>query len=212
MSLFYQHNINAGTKLGIWRIEEPEEFYLSAVPVKRDVSHPGKRLQHLAGRFLLPHLFKDFPLSEILIADTRKPYLADEKYHFSISHCGSYAGVIASKTNRVGIDIELISPRIYNIVHKFVNEKEKVFLQEWEPLEQMHLQLTTVLWSAKEALFKWYGLGQVDFKEHLQLSGKVVFLPNEWIELPFTFLKEEPVQVKIMAKLFGEIVLAWVIT
>jgi 4'-phosphopantetheinyl transferase len=212
MSLFYQHTINAGTKLGIWRIEEPEEFFLKQVPVKRDVSHPAKRLQHLAGRFLLPYLFHDFPLSEILIADTRKPYLADEKYHFSVSHCGHFAGVIASNCNRVGIDIEIISPRLYNIVHKFVNENEKVFLKEWEPLTQMHLQLTTILWSAKEALFKWYGLGQVDFKEHMQLSGPVVFLSNEWIELPFTFYKTEAVHVKIMAKVFGDIVLAWVIT
>ena len=212
MSLFYQHNINAGTKVGIWRIEEPESFYLQSVPLKRDVSHPAKRLQHLAGRFLLPHLFKDFPLSEILIADTKKPYLADEKYHFSISHCGSYAGVIVSNSNRVGIDIEVVSPRLYNIVHKFVNDKEKIFLEEWEPLTQMHLELTTILWSAKEALFKWYGLGQVDFKEHMQLSGPVIFLPNEWIELPFTFYKEENVHVKIMAKVFGEIVIAWVVT
>ncbi|MHA4846595.1 4'-phosphopantetheinyl transferase family protein [Flavitalea antarctica] len=212
MSLFYQHNINAGTKVGIWHIEEPEAFYLQTVPVKRDVSHPAKRLQHLAGRFLLPHLFKDFPLSEIIIADTKKPYLADEKYHFSISHCGAYAGVIVSNANRVGIDIEIVSPRIYNIVHKFVNEKEKVFLEEWEPLTLMHLQLTTIMWSAKEALFKWYGLGQVDFKEHMQLSGPVIFLPNEWIELPFTFYKEVNVKVKIMAKVFGEIVVAWVIT
>ena len=212
MSLFYQHNINAGTKVGIWRIEEPEAFYLQAVPLKRDVSHPAKRLQHLAGRFLLPHLFKDFPLSEIIIADTRKPYLADEKYHFSISHCGAYAGVIVSNSNRVGIDIEMVSPRLYNIVHKFVNDKEKVFLEEWEPLTQMHLQLTTILWSAKEALFKWYGLGQVDFKEHMQLSGPVIFLPNEWIELPFTFCKKENVHVKIMAKTFKDVVVAWVVT
>ncbi|RYY12530.1 MAG: 4'-phosphopantetheinyl transferase superfamily protein [Chitinophagaceae bacterium] len=212
MSLFYQHNINAGTKVGIWRIEEPESFYLGSVPLKRDVSHPAKRLQHLAGRYLLPYLFHDFPLSEILIADTRKPYLPDEKYHFSISHCGSYAGVIASNSNRVGIDIEIISPRLYNIVHKFVNDKEKIFLEEWEPLTQMHLELTTILWSAKEALFKWYGLGQVDFKEHMQLSGPVIFLANEWIELPFTFSKHENVHLKIMARVFGEIVLAWVVT
>jgi phosphopantetheinyl transferase len=161
---------------------------------------------------LLPYLFADFPLSEILIADTRKPYLVDEKYHFSISHCGNYAGVIASNSHRVGIDIELISPRIYNIFHKFVNEDEKVFLKEWEPLTQMHLQLTTILWSAKEALFKWYGLGQVDFKEHMQLSGPVVFLSNEWIQLPFTFHKTKEVHTKIMAKVFGDIVLAWVVT
>ena len=212
MSLFYQHNINAGTRLAIWRIDETEDFYLQHVPLKRDVSHPAKRLQHLAGRFLLPYLFSDFPLSEILIADTRKPYLANEKYHFSISHCGTYAGVIVSNHKRVGIDIEMVSPRLYNIVHKFVNDKEKFFLQDWESLTQMHLQLTTVLWSAKEALFKWYGLGQVDFKEHMQLSGPLSFLPNEWIQLPFTFFKDQTVHVRIMAKIFGDVVLAWVVT
>jgi phosphopantetheinyl transferase len=212
MGLFYQHNINATTKLGIWKIEESEEFYQQTVPVKRDVSHPAKRLQHLAGRFLLPYLFKDFPLSQILIADTRKPYLADDTYHFSISHCGTYAGVIVSSTNRVGIDIEMVAPRLYNIVHKFVNETEKVFLQEWEGLDTMHLQLTTILWSAKEALFKWYGLGQVDFREHMRLSGPILFRPDEWIELPFTFYKEEDKQVTIMAKIFGEVVLAWVMS
>ena len=47
-----------------------------------------KRLQHLAGRYLLYALFDDFPLEEIVIADTRKPFLENEKYHFSISHCG----------------------------------------------------------------------------------------------------------------------------
>jgi 4'-phosphopantetheinyl transferase EntD len=212
MGLFYQHNINAGTKLGIWRIDEPESFYIKEVPVKRDVSHPVKRLQHLAGRFLLPYLFPDFPLSEIVIADTKKPFLADELYHFSISHCGGYAAAIVSNNHRVGIDIEMVTPRMFNIVHKFVNEKEKVFLREWDGLTQMQLQLTTVLWSAKESLFKWYGLGLVDFKEHMQLSGPPVFRPDEWIELPFVFMKENPMHVKIHAKIFGDLVLAWVIS
>ncbi len=212
MGLFYQHNINATTRLGIWQITEDESFFAAHVPVKRDVSHPAKRLQHLAGRFLLPHLFPDFPLSSIIIADTRKPYLADEKYHFSISHCGEYAAVIASNSNRVGIDIELVMPRIYNIVHKFVNESEQVFLSEWESLTQLHLQLTTILWSAKEALYKWYGLGQVDFSEHMRLSGPVSFRSDEWIELPFTFLKDTHVELKVTAKIFGDIVLAWVAT
>jgi hypothetical protein len=61
VALFYTHNINEHTKLGIWRIEEPEAFYLEKVPLKKGVSHPYKRLQHLAGRFLLPTLYEDFP-------------------------------------------------------------------------------------------------------------------------------------------------------
>ena len=73
MALFYQHNINESTKLGIWKIEEPEEFFLAEVPLNRAITHPHKRLQHLAGRYLLKYLFPDFPYTEIVIADTRKP-------------------------------------------------------------------------------------------------------------------------------------------
>jgi hypothetical protein len=43
MPLIYQHNINETTKAGIWHIEEAEEYFLSKVPLKKDVSHPHKR-------------------------------------------------------------------------------------------------------------------------------------------------------------------------
>ena len=109
MPLFYQHNINQDTKLGIWRIEEPESFFLEKVPLKRNVSHPYKRLQHLAGRYLLPILFEDFPLEEIRVADTRQPFLASEKYHFSISHCGEYAAAIVSGR------LPLVTPNCPNV-------------------------------------------------------------------------------------------------
>ena len=212
MALFYQHNINAGTKLGIWRIEEPEEFFLEKVPLKKDVSHPYKRLQHLAGRYLLPTLFEDFPLSEILIADTRKPFLQGERYHFSISHCGNFAAAIVSSTSRVGVDIELVTPRMFTISSKFLNEEEKEYLNDWKHLTKLHLDLTTVLWCAKESVFKWYGLGQVDFKKNMRLNGPLVFKADEWIDLPFVFEKNETVPLKIEARIFDPLVLAWVLT
>ena len=34
---------------------------------KREISHPHKRLQHLAGRYLLPQLFENFPLKLITL-------------------------------------------------------------------------------------------------------------------------------------------------
>lgn len=210
MALFYQHTINDGTKLAIWRIEEPEGFFLEKVPLKQDVSHPYKRLQHLAGRYLLPTLFDDFPLEEILIADTKKPFLEDEKYHFSISHCGNYAAAIASDQQRVGIDIELVTPRIKLIGPKFLNDEEKLFLKNYEYLPSLHLELTTILWSVKESLFKWYGDGKVDFKNHIKLAGAVTFHPNEWMDLPFYFAKEHPVNLIVSARIFDGLVLAYV--
>ena len=212
MALFYQHNINEHTKLGIWRIEEPEGFYLEKVPLKKGVSHPYKRLQHLAGRFLLPTLYADFPLEEILVADTRKPFLEREQYHFSISHGGNFAAAIVSSHSRVGVDIELVSPRIIAISHKFLHYNEKVFLNDWIHLTKMHLELSTVLWSAKEAIYKWYGHGELDFREHMQLSGPITFKSDETIVLPFVFKKGDPVHLTVEARIFDQLALAWVMT
>ncbi len=212
MALFYQHNINEDVKLGTWRIEEPESFFLEKVPVKQDVSHPYKRLQHLAGRYLLREIYPDFPLEEILIADTRKPFLADEQYHFSISHCGYYAAAIASPVHRVGVDIELVTPRIANITRKFLNPQELEFLHSYEYMHHIFLDLATILWSAKEAVFKWYGAGKVDFRNHMQLQLPVIFEPSEWMTLPFLFRKEEEKALTVHARLFEGHSLAYVVS
>lgn len=164
MPLFFQKDINSDTKLGIWRIGEDEEFFKAYVPNHRDVTHPHKRLQHLAGRFLLKYLFPYFPSHLIQIADTRKPFLADETFHFSISHCGDYAGAIVSRKYRVGIDIEIPTDKVKRISHKFVNEGE------FRNMKPTSAEDFTQIWSAKEAVFKWYGEGEVDFKQHILLQ------------------------------------------
>ena len=97
MPVFFQHQINENTRLGVWKIEESEAFFKGNVPQHRHVTHPHKRLQHLAGRFLLRFLFPDFPYELVQIADTNKPFLPEEQYHFSISHCGVYAAAIVSR-------------------------------------------------------------------------------------------------------------------
>ena len=167
MPVFFQHQINESTRLGIWKIEETEAFFRGNVPVHRDVTHPHKRLQHLAGRFLLQYLFPDFPYELITVADTRKPFIPDERYHFSISHCGDYAAAIVSRTNRVGIDIEIPVEKLERIRHKFLSPKEEARFPALQSAN--HLVYLTQLWSTKEAVYKWYGLGKVDFREDMPL-------------------------------------------
>ena len=117
MPIFFQQQINETTRLGIWKIEETAEFFKANVPQHRDVTHPHKRLQHLAGRFLLQYLFPAFPYELVQIADTRKPFLPNEEFHFSISHCGDYAAAIVSTSKSVGIDIEIPVEKIATIKH-----------------------------------------------------------------------------------------------
>jgi phosphopantetheinyl transferase len=211
LPLFYQHNINETTKLAIWKIEEQEQFFLAHVPLQNNITHPHKRLQHLAGRYLLKYLFPDFPNKEILIADTHKPYLPNDRYHFSISHCGDYAAAIVSSKYRSGIDIEQPSDKVARVMHKFLHENDITFMNHSYLYDRSPLQLLTIMWSAKEALYKWFGFGEVDFKEHMQLTSAIVF-QNEELQLPFVFKKEKHIHLTIDAKLFDKIVLSWVIT
>lgn len=198
MPVFFQKEINATTKLGIWKIEEDETFFLKEVPAQRQVTHPHKRLQHLAGRFILKYLFPQFPSHLIQVADTKKPFLPDDEYHFSISHCGDYAAAIVSKNLRVGIDIEIPTKKILGIEHKFISPAEK------NALNPASIEAITQIWSAKEAVFKWYSKGSVDFKEHIQIKS---FDPLAWSFSVF-FTKTET-ELTIHLKQFNGICLAF---
>jgi len=221
MPLFYQHNINQDTRLGIWHIEEPESFFLEKVPLKNDVSHPFKRRQHLAGRYLLSYLFPDFPLEEIRIADTRQPFLASQRFHFSISHCGNYAAAVVSLSSRVGVDIEQISPRIERVGHKFLDDEEAHFfnddyarfLEQWGLRGRVFQEFLTLIWSAKEAIFKWYGRGELDFRKHMKLEGNIN-LEGDWIKLPFVFQKGKTMHLSVEGRIFEDqsLTLAWLLT
>ncbi len=227
MPVFFQHIIDHNTRIGIWKIEESEEFFSGTVPLQREVTHPVKRLQHLAGRFLLKYLFPDFPHELIKIADTRKPYLPDEQFHFSISHCGDYAAAIVSKDKRVGIDIEIPVAKIEKIKHKFLSKKEMGLFDlkddseihnsqfSIQPVRLSHPRLNgsvgqagrhlTLLWSCKESVFKWYGNGEIDFREHIQLSKNSS--DSGIVNCLFTKTGNE---LFIHHKEFEKIVLSWV--
>ncbi len=239
MPVFYQQQMNDDTRIGIWKIEETEDFFKGNVPVHRDVTHPHKRLQHLAGRFLLQYLYPDFP-------DTRKPFLPGEQYHFSISHCGDYAAAIVSPTRRVGIDVEEPTERIFRVANRFLSNSEWSMVNgewsmvnggalslskgEWrcpEPVEGSIVnsegaqpkhetqnpklvthnpELLTLLWSAKESVFKWYGAGSVDFKNDIQLNG----LDQENREIDCFFVKANA-ELKIGYEFLDGLVCSWVI-
>ncbi len=215
MPIYFQQQVNNDTRLGIWKIEETEEFFKSNVPQHRDVTHPHKRLQHLAGRFLLQFLQPGFPYQLIQIADTRKPFLPNEEFHFSISHCGDYAAAIVSKTKRVGIDIEIPVEKIETIKNKFLSETEQqLFLKSNVKIETLNddelrttnYQLLTTLWSCKEAVFKWYGDGGVDFKKDILLQQHNV------VENIFDCLfAKNNTQLKIQYHQFDHLVLAYVV-
>ena len=219
MPIFFQQDIDGDTKLAVWKIEEAEEFF--NVPLHRDITHPHKRLQHLAGRYLLRYLFPSFPLDLIRIADTRKPYLEDEVFHFSISHCSDFAAAIVSRNKRVGVDIEVPTKKVEKIKTKFLHADELAFFDGQQRTEnpqvktgnksevpETPLRQLTLLWSVKEAVFKWWSYGGVDFSEMIRIQpfdlkedgeiSTIFYAPGEAHQLPLQY------------RLFKGICLAWV--
>ena len=202
MPLLLLKEISATTRLAIWEITEPHEFFLRVVPMPANIKHPHKQLQHLAGRYLLQYLFPDFPISAILIAETRKPFLENEAYHFSISHSGNYAAAIVSTTHRIGIDIEPQRQKIAQVAHKFLSHQERAMVEHLLakqshkqeitntlsidngnqppalPFSYTKLSLLTLLWCAKEAIYKWWGKGSVDFANMIQIDHIELSEPN----------------------------------
>jgi phosphopantetheinyl transferase len=206
MPLVYQQNINATTKIAVWHITETEDFFLAEVPLQREIRHWHKRLQHLAGRLLLKELYPDFPVELIQIADTKKPFLENEPYHFSISHCGDYAAVMVSKTFRVGVDVELVNEKIEQIQQKFISKVEFEILNGQVLMN--NVQWLTLCWSVKESVFKWWGKGSVDFKRGIVLKS-ITGLPEQGI-MHCVFKNETKLAIHYL--FFNNNFLTWVLT
>ena len=172
MPLIFQQNINANTKVGLWDISEDEYFFSNLVLSNTDITHPLKRLQTMAGRNLLIELFPDLPLSLVEIAPTKKPFIPGDPFHFSISHCKNFAAAIVSRTARVGVDVELSADKIFKIKNKFLSLEEQEIISKIQFCNSIKL---TICWSMKEAMFKWYGLGKVDFKKNLIIQSLDIY-------------------------------------
>lgn len=205
MPLVYQQNINLTTKLGVWHIREEEDFFSGKLNNQNQVRHPQKRLQHLAGRYLLKELYPQFPLLEILISDTLKPFIPDESFHFSISHCRDYAAAIVSTDSRVGADIEIIQTKINRIKDKFLTTYEQELLYALPlPMENA----LTLSWSIKEAVYKWYGSGKVDFKGHIHIV--TIVYADGMYKAAIIFTREESIQIVVHGLFLNNYCVTWV--
>jgi phosphopantetheinyl transferase len=211
MPVFYQQTIDRNTKIGIWKIEETEQFFLQTVPLQNEITHPHKRLQHLAGRYLLRYLFPGFPFDLIRIADTRKPFLENEGYHFSIAHCGDFAAAIVSSDKRVGVDVEIFSEKIERVKQKFISKPEESLLVDFAT-DNHYSKYLTLIWSCKESIFKWYGNGQLDFRKHIQMQGIYFDELQQIIRSDFLFSKGTPQVLKLRSVFLEKFVLSWMLT
>jgi phosphopantetheinyl transferase len=156
-------------KLGIWKIEEQMSFFADQIPFQSTALHASRQTQQLATRYLLSVLKEDFPFAEIQINQAGKPFIADNKLQFNLSHTHSLAVAILSDTKPVGVDAEKINSRVLKIQHKFINEVEAANVVARTEAEQ--ISILTKYWTIKEAVYKWWGKGSVDFANDICIQS-----------------------------------------
>jgi phosphopantetheinyl transferase len=166
MPLIFQQDINEFAKIGIWELKEAEIFF-SDILTFRSIAHNNRRLQHLAGRYLLSILYPSFPLDKIILSECGKPILLDCSFYFSISHTTEYVAAIVSTKMNVGIDVEKVSPKIKGIMPRILSASDFLVLenQNWA----MDGQAETLMWCIKETVYKWGGERNVSFQNDINI-------------------------------------------
>lgn len=164
MPLYREWSSDAYSLAAIWKIEEPESFFTEHIGFEQaDIKNEKRRMERLAGRFLLKHLKEDFPLLNIQPDEYDKPRIDNNKYYFSISHSWPYVAAIVSPYVEAGIDIQTWHPRMQKLQNKFLSPAEQVYFRN-------DGKLITAAWSAKEAAYKWQGRRGVEFIDHLPIE------------------------------------------
>ena len=124
---------------------------------------------HDAGRALLARLYREETgeaLPEILVTDRGKPYFADRKLHFSISHTPHYAFCVLSEHN-VAVDAEEVDRNInLKLADKVLSPGEK---EQFDTAPDKHRALLTS-WVLKEASVKLTGEGLRGYPNHTDFS------------------------------------------
>jgi phosphopantetheinyl transferase len=163
MPLYKEWKINEHALAAIWKIEEPESFFEEHTGMRPEIKNEKRRMERLAGRYLLQRLAADFPIHNINKDVHDKPRIDNDQYYFSISHSWPYVAAIIDTRNEAGIDIQTWHPRIGQIQHKFLSAAEQEIFQN-------DIKLLTTAWSAKEAVYKWNGRRGIDFIQHLPIT------------------------------------------
>ncbi|WP_431243970.1 4'-phosphopantetheinyl transferase family protein [Flavobacterium sp. P21] len=167
MPLFQTIQFNETTKILIWEITESFDELYSRVTLKEKTQRrlDGMKSQmhqraFLSVRMLIQEM--GFTDKDLHYDEFGKPYFDCHNY-ISITHSYHFATIIISHET-VGIDMELQREKIQRIADKFTDYECKYL--EPKSVEE-YVKKLTVVWGAKEAIFKIRNEKGISFKDHI---------------------------------------------
>ena len=190
--------VNQTTKVLIWKITESFEELNADVFLTNENKERLNSMKsdlHQRGFLSIRHLLKEAGLkdNDVIYDEYGKPHLKNGKY-ISITHSFNYTAIIISDELKVGIDIEKQRGKILKIAHKFTPIEEYKTIANSGAL----ISKLTIVWGAKESLYKIYGKKKLRFLEHIYVedfsfddektTGEIRF-ENENLQFKIQFLE-----------------------
>ena len=167
--------------VAFWKMEETEEQLRAMCDLTDEdnnfierCSAQKRRIELLSVRALL----KAVGIHQTIHYNDRKPYL--DKGYISISHSANIAAIIYNPDFPVGIDIEVVAPRIRRIASRAFSETELAAADD-------DLEKLTILWNCKECVFKLANDEGIEFREMIEVD-----MPSDF-SLHDNFIKENPI-------------------
>ncbi len=168
MPLIEIRQLTPDTRLGLWRIEE----FVESKPRDRERKAVQELLTLMMGgdeRFMVGHEDSGKPL---IVLKSGNPLVGAKPVdsHISISHTRGYVAILLSEGERVGVDIEYRSDRVEGIASRFIRPDEHAD----------NTDAKLLLWSAKEAVYKYFSEDHLAFFDMRMLSrnNKMLHVEN----------------------------------
>lgn len=170
MPLYKIITVNDNTSLAIWKVSEPLDQLAEGVQLTQ---HCRKRIAHMKSQLhqrafmSIRHLLAEvgYVDHDMYYDDFGKPHLKDGNF-ISITHSYEFTAVIVSKITPVGIDIEKQREKILKIAPKFTPLREYRTLANDDAI----MRKLTIVWGAKESLYKIYGQKGLSFLQHINVT------------------------------------------
>ncbi len=167
MPLFKTIIPKKNTQVYIWKITESFDELHTLFLTENSLNRlNGMRSElHQRGFLSVRHLLNKagYTDADLYYNGNGKPHLKDGK-HISITHSFTFSGIVISD-DEIGIDIEKNREKIKIIAHKFT-ETERNFMVDKNLVEQL-----TVIWGAKESLYKIYLYGGLSFIKNIPIDA-----------------------------------------
>lgn len=169
MPLYKTITVSPSTNVYIWKVTEPEGELAQGIVL---TPHCQKRMDGMKSEFhrraflSIRHLMAvaGYVDQDLYYDEFGKPHLHDGN-HISITHSHNFTAIIVSTTDEVGIDVEMQREKILRIAYKFTPLEEYRTLANTDAI----IRKLTIVWGAKEALYKIYAQHGLSFLRHIDV-------------------------------------------